>query len=233
MTTLRSGPRQPGPSIRPIGNQVDPALDGVRPSVPSLQRRRNLSGAALGVLLIAVCAFGIGTWASSVGHRSQVLVVAQQVPAGSVIEAQDLTGAGLTADHQVSAIPASAESQEVGKVARVDLVPGSLLERSEVGTGPAIPAGSSAVGLDLKAGMFPTEIGAGATVEVVSAPPQGSAATGGTALAESATVLSVRADPNGTGTLVSIIVPAGQASAIAAAGAGGNVSLVMLPGVGG
>lgn len=233
MTTLRSGPRQPGPTIRPIGSDIDTALDGARPSVPSLQRRRNLSGAALGVLLIAVCAFGIGTWASSVGHRTQVLVLARHVPAGSVIQAQDLTTAGIAADHQVSAIPASAESQAIGKVARVDLVPGSLLERSDIGTGPAIPAGSSVVGLDLKAGTFPAEIGSGATVEVIETPTQSSTATSGTVLAQSATVLSVAADRNGTGTLVSVIVPSDQASAVASAGAGSNVSLVLLPGAGG
>ena len=233
MTTLRSGSRQPGPTIRPIGHDIDSTLDDSRPSVPSLQRRRNLSGAALGVLLIAVCAFGIGTWASSVGHRTQVLVITRKVPAGSIIEAQDLTAAGVAADRQVSAIPASAASQEIGKVARVDLVPGSLLERSEVGTGPAIPAGSSVIGLDLKAGAFPSEIGSGATVEIVSTPAQGGTVTGGTVLAQSATVLSVGSDANGTGTLISIIVPAGEAPAIASTGAGGNVSLVMLPGAAG
>jgi hypothetical protein len=233
LTTLRSGPGQPTPTIRPIGDEVGSGLDGAPPSVPTLQRRRNVSGAALGVLLIALCTFGIGTWARSVGHRTQVLVVARRVPAGSVIEAQDLTTAGVAAGRQVSAIPASAESQEVGKVARGDLVPGSLLERAEVGTGPAIPADASVVGLELKAGTFPTQIGAGATVEVVSTPAQGSTSTGGTVLAPRATVLSTGPDPNGAGTLVSIIVPADQASAIASAGASGAASLVMLPGTGG
>jgi hypothetical protein len=192
-----------------------------------------LSGAVLGVLLIAVCAFGIGTWASSIDHRTQVLVVTRQVPAGAIIEAGDLTTTGVAAGHQVSAVPASAEYQDVGKVARVPLVPGSLLEKSEVGTSPAIAAGSSVVGLDLKSGAFPTQVGAGSRVEVVSMPPQGSTAVGGTVLAQGAMVLSVVADPSGTGTLVSIIVPAGQASVVASAGAGGNVSLVMLAGAGG
>ena len=142
MTSLRTGPRRPGPSLKPMGGDAGLLLDGSRPSVPSLQRRRNLSGAALGVLLVAMCAFGISAWASSVGHRVQVLVVVKEVSAGSVVQAGDLTAAGVAADRQVSAIPASAESEWVGKVARVDLVPGSLLERSELGAGPAIPAGS-------------------------------------------------------------------------------------------
>jgi hypothetical protein len=198
-----------------------------------LQRRRNLSGAVLGVLLVAVCAFGIASWASTVGHRNQVLVVTRDVPAGSVIQAADLTTVGVAADHQVSAIPASAAPQEVGRVARVELVPGSLLERSQVGTGPAIPAGSSVAGLDLKSGAFPAEIGPGSEVEVISTPPQGGTSLAGAVLAQSATVMSVAASQDGTSTLFSIVVPANQASAIASAGAEGAVSLVMLPGAGG
>jgi hypothetical protein len=216
-----------------MGSEIDPRVDGARPAVPSLQRRRNLSGAVLGVLLVAVCAFGIASWASSVGHRTLVLVVTREVPAGSVIQAADLTAAGVSAGRQVSAIPASAEAQEVGRVARVELVPGSLLERSQVGTGPAIPAGSSVVGLDLKGGTFPAETAAGSAVEVISTPPQGNSSSTGAVLAQSATVLSVAADQDGTSTLISIVVPAGEASQIASAGAGGAVSLVMLPGAGG
>ncbi len=233
MTTLRNGPRQSTTTIRPIGDGPDPGVDGLQATVPALHRRRNLSGAALGVLLVSVCAFGIGTWASTVGHRTQVLVLSRAVPAGSVIQADDLTTAGVAADHQVSAIPASAESQEVGKVARVALVPGSLLERSEVGTGPAIPAGASVVGLDLKSGAFPAEMAAGSKVEVVSTPPQSASATAGTVLATSATVLSIGSDPNGAGTLISVAVPVGEASSVASAGTGGGVSLVMIPEAGG
>jgi hypothetical protein len=233
LTSLRTGPRRPGPSLKPMGGDAGLLLDGSRPSVPSLQRRRNLSGAALGVLLVAMCAFGISAWASSVGHRVQFLFVVKEVSAGSVVQAGDLTAAGVAADRQVSAIPASAESEWVGKVARVDLVPGSLLERSELGAGPAIPAGSSDVGLDLKDGTFPAELAPGATVEVVSTPAQGATAGGGTVLVPAATVLSMSADPNGSGNLVSVVVPAGDASAVASAAAGDDVSLVMLAGAGG
>ena len=233
MTSLRAGPRRSGPTIRPIGSDADLLFDGARPSVPSLQRRRNLSGAALGVLLVAVCTFGIAAWASSVGNRVQVLVVAKEVPAGSVVQASDLTAAGLAADRQVSAIPASAESGWVGKVARVELVPGSLLERSELGSGPAIPAGSSVVGLHLKDGTFPAEIAPGAAVEIVSTPAQGATGGGGTVVVASATVLSISADPNGSGNLVSVVVPTAEASSVASAAAGDNVSLVMLAGTGG
>jgi SAF domain len=218
--------------MRALGDIPDAAMDGMAPTVPALRRRRNLSGAALGVLLVSVCAFGIASWASSVGHRSQVLVVDRAVPAGSVIQASELTTAGVAADGRVSAIPASAEGQLIGKVARVDLVPGSLLERSEVGSGPAIPPATSVVGLDLKGGDFPAELAVGSTVEIVSTPPQGGNEAAGTVLVSSSTVVSIGSDPAGTGTLISVAVPLSAASPVASAGAGGAVSLVLVPGAG-
>jgi hypothetical protein len=45
-------------------------------------------------------------------------------------------------------------------------------------------------------------------------------------------VLSVATSQDGTSTLISIVVAAGEAAAIASAGAAGAVSLVMLPGAG-
>jgi SAF domain len=233
LTSVSNGPRQITTTMRPIGEVPDPTVDGMGPTVAALHRRRNLSGAALGVLLVSVCALAIGTWASTVGHRTQVLVVTRAVPAGSVIQAADLTTAGVAADHRVAAIPASAEYQEVGKVASVGLVPGSLLERSQVGTGPAIRQGTSVVGLDLKGGAFPAEMAVGATVEVVSTPSQGASATAGTVLAASSTVLSMASDLTGAGTLISVAVPVGEAPSVTSAGAGEGVSLVMIPGAGG
>jgi hypothetical protein len=227
LTTTQTGHPKPVPSLSPIGGGQGQPL-----SLPTLRRARNRTGAVLGAMLVAVCSFGIAAWANSVRHRAQVLVIAQVVPAGSTIEAGDLTVAGISAGPQVSAIPASAEASVLGKVATVPLARGSLLERSEVGSGPAIPAGSSVVGLDLKDGTFPAGLPAGAQVEVVATPSQTGSSTGGAVLAENATVLSLAVDPSGAGDLVSVVVPVGEAASVAAAGASGNVSLVMLPGAG-
>jgi hypothetical protein len=181
----------------------------------------------LGVLLIAVCAFGIGAWALNVGHRTQVLVVARPVPAGSVISASDLTTAGVAADHSVSGIPASDASSVIGKVAADNLVPGTLLVHAEVGRGSVVPSGSSVVGLDLKQGMFPAALQAGDPVAVVSTPTQSSTSSGGgTVIVNDAKVFSSGASPDGTSTLISLVVPTSQASAVAAAAAQGAVSLV-------
>ena len=184
----------------------------------------------MGVLLIAVCAFGIRAWALNVGHRTQVLVVARPVQAGSVIKASDLTTAGVSADHSVAGLPASAASQVVGKVAADNLVPGTLLVRAEVGGGPLVRPGSSVVGLDLKPGMFPAALQVGDPVAVVSTPTQASSGGGGTVMVARATVFSLATSPDGTSTLVSVVVPSGQASAVAAAAAQDAVSLVWIGG---
>jgi hypothetical protein len=186
----------------------------------------------LGTLLVAVCTFGIASWALSVGHRTQVLVVVKAVPAGTMLTASDLAPVGVSADPQVSAVPASAEGQEIGKVANVALVPGSLLESSELGTGPTISPGTAVVGLDLKGGAFPSELSVGSTVEVIQTPSGNGVSTGGVVLAQNATVLSTASDPAGSGTLVAITVPSAEAAGIAAAGAAGDVSLAMLAGAG-
>jgi hypothetical protein len=215
------------PALAPAAQQGNgQSPDGFGSPIPQL-RRKSPPAVVLGVLLIAVCAFGIGAWALNVGHRSQVLVVARPVQAGSVISASDLTTAGVAADHSVSGIPASAAGQVVGKVASDNLVPGTLLVRAEVGGGPSVPSGSSVVGLDLKPGMFPTALEPGDSVAVVSTPSQASSSNGGAVIVSKARVFSSSAGPDGTSTLISVVVPSGQASAVAAAGAQGSVSLVL------
>ena len=167
------------PALAPAaqhGNGQSP--DGFGSPISQL-RRKNPPAVVLGVLLIAVCAFGIGAWALNVGHRTQVLVVTRPVPAGSVISASDLTTAGVAADHSVSGIPASAAGQVIGKVASDNLVPGTLLVRAEVGGGPSVPSGTSVVGLDLKPGLFPAALQPGDSVAVVSTPAQASSSSWG------------------------------------------------------
>jgi len=178
-------------------------------------------------LLVVVCAFGIGSWAASVGHRTHVLVVAHFVSAGSVIQSSDLTTVGISSDREVSAIPAAAAAQTVGRVAADNLVPGTLLVRAELASGPVVPAGSSLVGLALKPGMFPASLQPGDTVAVVATPAQTADSGAGSVLVANATVYSTGISPDGTSTLVSVVVPAADAAAVATAGAQGNVSLVV------
>jgi hypothetical protein len=231
LATPRTIPKLAGPDLAAIGQQ-NMSNNRFGPSVPTLRRRRNVPGAVLGVLVVAVCAFGIGSWALSVGHRTQVLVVARFVPAGSVIQVSDLTTAGVSADHAVAAMPVAMSGQVVGRVVADNLVPGTLLVRAELSSGPQVPVGSSVVGLDLKPGMFPIGVQPGTTVSVVSTSVQSGTGSAGSVLVGTAKVFSTSLSPDGTSTLVSVVVPSSQAAAVATANAQGGVSLVMLPGPG-
>jgi SAF domain len=205
-----------------------PSTNGFGPQIPVLRRQRNVPGAVPGALAVVVCAFAVGAWASSVGQRTAVLVVAKDVPAGAVITGSDLTSAGVAAGHSVVAIPASDSAQVVGRVAAERLVAGTLVVRAELATGPLVPAGSSVVGLALKPGMFPAGLEPGDRTAVVVTPTNsGSGSSGGSVLVGGATVSQMGPSPDGQSTLVSVVVPSSDAGAVASAGAQGSVSLVV------
>jgi hypothetical protein len=185
---------------------------------------------------VVVCAFAVGAYVTTSGHKTQVIVVTKTVPAGATIEPADLTAVGIAADNKVSAIPAAEASQVVGRVANETLTPGSLLARANIATGPVVPAGDSIIGLALKPGTFPASLEAGDTVTVMSTPAQTTATTAaspaGAVEAAKVTVYSVGASPDGQTTLVSIIVPTGEALSVASAGASGNISVALVGGGG-
>ncbi len=206
-----------------------PSTNGFGPQVSVLRRRRNVPGAVLGGLVVLVCAFAVGVWATSVGHRTSVLVVAKDVPAGGVITATDLTSSGVSADHSVSAIPASQSSEVVGRVAAERLVAGTLVVRAELADGPLVPSGDAVVGLALKPGMFPAALAAGERATLIVTPAQagGSSGSGGSVLVSAAMVSQIGASSDGESTLVSVVVPSSAAPSVAAAGAQGSVSVVV------
>ena len=69
MATPRTIPKLAGPDLAAIGQENMPT-NGFGPSVPTLRRRRNVPGPVLGVLVVAVCAFGIGSWALSADAKT-------------------------------------------------------------------------------------------------------------------------------------------------------------------
>lgn len=220
----------PTTSPRLTAPSPPPSTNGFGPKMTVLRRHRNVPGAVLGALIVVVCAFAVGAWATSVGHRSQVLVISKDVPAGETVTAGDLTTAGVAADHSVVAIPAGDASQVIGRVAAERLVAGTLLVRAELAIGPQVPAGSSVVGLALKPGMFPAALEPGdrtAVVIIPAAATNGVGGSSGTVLVQSATVSQLGTSPDGQSTLVSVVVPAADAASVAAAGAQGSVSLVL------
>src|SRR5579883_2023357 len=195
-------------------------------------RRRSMPLIAAGVLFAFGGALVFALAYLGAGHREAVLDVTQAVPAGGIIVGSDL-GTVLAAAPGVSLVPASQRSAVIGKVAQVSLVPGSLLSAGQFGQGPAVAGGQAVVGIALKAGGMPTGLVPGEQVMIVDTGPSGSATSlappsAGSVLVPQATVFAIPSAqdlPQGAGTdVVSVVVPAGTAPGVAAAGAAGQVS---------
>ena len=114
-------------------------------------------------------------------------------------------------------------------VAAVALVPGALLTRGQIRSGPLVPVGKAIVGATLKPGQYPAGLGTGTTVEVIEAPPATSGATNSATSHGEATVLALEAATDASGTVqVSLVVPRAVSSLVATAGAAGRISLVVV-----
>jgi SAF domain len=215
---------------------------GVRPPLP--RRPRNLVGAALGLLLVLFCATAVAIFASNAGHRHPVLVVVRTVRSGSPITARDIGEARVAADPLVHAMAGSERDRVVGRVAAVELVSGTLLTRAELSSGPVVAAGFSVVGLNVKLGYAPAGLRPADRVRLVLASSGANAAADGsqpgaggqpisgvgTVLTSEAQVFDVTATPDGQGEIVSVIVDDRGAPLLAADGARGEVSVVLLGG---
>jgi hypothetical protein len=219
-----------------------PADDGhaqrrLRLAPPRWQRRPAF--VVLGLLLVLVFAALAAQLYLQVGGRASVLAVARPVPAGHRIGGQDLTEVRVSIDPAVHAVPASDRNQVVGRVALVDLLPRSLLNREAVAATPIPGAGKAIVGVALKPGQLPTILKPGDHVVVVVTPPPpagGGGAGGGAAasgqppqvLVDDAVVFDLRQAEADQATVVSVVVARGQAADVARWQASGQVSLVMV-----
>jgi hypothetical protein len=188
------------------------------------------------VLIVVVCSLVVASLASSSGGRTEVLVVTRSVPAGTRVTGADLAATGVSAGPQVRGIRAAAAPSIAGDVATHDLVPGTLLVRSEITSGPPPDPGLAVVGLSVKDGDLPASLAAEDHVEVVSTPATSTGAAGQPSvdapavLVADATVRSAGVGPDGQSTLVSLALPVAEAPAVAAANAGGQISLVLIGG---
>lgn len=202
-------------------------------------RRRGLILAA--VVTMLVCGLIATLLVSHAAHRESVIGVSKTVAAGHTITRDDLVAmqiAGLEGTYRVDQV-----QQVVGKVAAVDLVPGSALTSRMVTTESVPGAGRASVGLSLTAAQMPTGgLGAGSPVDVIQvagSSDQGNSTTvTPEVLSSDATVYSIggstttaqdgTSDQSNGGTAVSvtIIVDSADATKIAAAASAGRVALV-------
>ena len=120
----------------------------------------------------------------------------------------------------------------VGRIALVDLAPGTLLNRSVVAERPSLADGQGVVGLSLEPGGYPAMgLAPGDRVNVVStSDPSARAEVSGAidaVIARNATVFAVE-ELASDRRLVSILTVEGDAEAVAAAAGSGALRLVLV-----
>lgn len=207
----------------------------VPPAGPQMRKRdRPRRGLiATGVVVVLVCVFAAALVYQHQGGKVSVIKVAKAVPAGHKIEPGDLTTAQM-ASSDIPAFAGSHMHEVYGKVAAVGLVPGEVLNAAMVTTKPATPPGYVVAGVSLKAGQLPAGgVSAGDQVMVILLPAQSAGASSGggsaTVLENSAQVTDSAATPDGTGSVVSLLIPKTDAAQLAQANYAGLVSLSQVP----
>lgn len=236
--TARAGGVPSAPAgYPPAAHPVPPGPAPVVRSAAVSRRtsRRGLIGSVLVVLLGGLVAFAGARMLT--GH-TQVLAVARNVPVGSTITDADLAVADVSADPNLSPIPATQRSRVVGMVAQVGLVQGELLTRAQVGRDSGLAPRQMLAALPLKQGQFPARgLAAGQKVLLVATPgttAAGAGTSGGVAgpagQGIAATVADVGAlNPATQVTVVDVTVSAGDGVAVAALASTGNLAVILLP----
>ena len=207
-----------------------PALSPPRPSPAPGALHRNRARIGLGLMIIALSILGVVSILSRGAERRSVLALAGDVPAGSVIDGPDLVTVELPTDAGLAVVRAEDTARLVGQTATVTLLKGTLLNPSHVSSEPRVPDGMALVGAVLNPGQYPVGLREGDQVKLVEAAslasPDDTSGVGELGVGE---VQEIAEPPVGSGALVvSLSVADESAARIAAAGADGRISLVVV-----
>lgn len=177
---------------------------------------------ALGAALVVLAAVLVGWALTQAADRVQVVQVAQSVQAGDVIVADDLTVAEVAFDGQVRGlVPVASLSALVGRVANIDLEPGTLMQVGMWSDAPQLATGEEAVGALLPAGRFPAGLARG---DLAIAAPIDSTVANDPAIVR---VIAVQTESNGD-LLVTLAVAHADSVAVAQLAATNQLLLVGL-----
>jgi hypothetical protein len=220
-------PQQAAP---PMNGHLFSGLSGS----PLSTRTRPKGYAALAVaLIIGLGALGYYFYTSA-GSKVAVVVATQDIPVGHTITRDDLSTVEVSGG--VTAVAGRNLLSLVGQAASVEILPNTLVQRSMVTTGSTVKAGEGLVGVAAEPGQIPSSgLIAGDKVQVLQLPQKGtSGAPSGSSsavLVPSATVYDVRPNTSTSGgTLLTLIVPAGDAYGVAQASNDGLIALVKIGG---
>lgn len=183
-----------------------------RPSAFTGGVRRRPAWVWGGLAAVLVSAVGFAVVAAELGGRTDVLVLARDVPAGHVLGVRDVRVVKVAAEEGVVSLEDRA--QVLGRRAKVPLVAGSFLAAGQVGKQSGFPpVGWSQVSLGIEAGGAPPDLAKGERVAVLSGPGAANApADAATSAAVVGTVTGVQAPESAGGLrVVTVLVETGAA----------------------
>lgn len=193
--------------------------------LPGAPRERRPLLAVLAVLLIVGGALVAGLLAARLDQRTEMLVAAETLKAGHVIELTDLASTSVAASAG-ALIPAERAREVVGQTVRVEVTKGELLQSTQLDPAPAVKEGQTLVGLSLSVGRFPAGgVTPGDVVTLVNVKD----AT--TAVVSAQVVEAFPASGNEkewtSGAVISLLVPKAEASKVARLGAEESIALAV------
>jgi len=217
----------------PTSTRTEPEPSPPRPgrvARPSGALLRNRTRIGVGVVVIVLSVLGVVTLVSRGAQRQTVLALVADVPAGTAITSGDLATVELPVDAGLPVIKADQAPTLVGQTATVTLLRGTLLNRSHLSTAARVPAGMSLIGAVLNPGQYPPGLREGDQVELIQTPPVTAGPSDQTVRnLGTGEVRAIAEPPTGASALVvSLLVADDSADAVAAAGAQGRISLVVV-----
>jgi SAF domain len=196
-------------------------------------RRRSPAMVSIGVILVVLGALGAWRFVGvAAAGTHPYIAVFKPVPIGATITADDLQVVKITSAAGLNPIPADEAREVIGKHAKVQLVPGTLLTPDELTDAGSPSNGQALVGLQLKPNQRPSRtLRPGEKVTLIETPdPSATNADPSSAPTWPATVLDVaKAADDGT-QVVDVIVDASNVSPIATMGNAGRIVAVLVPG---
>ena len=200
------------------------------------RRRTRIPELALGVLLVAGCALAAVAWQTLSDPSRSALAVRNDIARGDIITATDLQAVEVATDDGVNLIVAGNAETMVGRIAQVDLSPGTLLTAEMATEVAAIGDGQALVGLPVERGSLPsTSLRRGSRVDVILTPADDDdaslLATDGALLVAGAEVSEVAGSATGNDrtVYVSLLVTHDDAVKLARAAVHERVHLIEVP----
>jgi len=216
MTTLMDPPATSAADAPPR------AARAVRPAVNA-----KLAALAVGIIVLSVA--GAAALFSTVSGTSPVVMAAEPLAKGQLIDAGDLTTAAVAADPTVQVVPGSQLQHLVGQRAAVDVPAGALLTPGSL-TSDLIPGpGQSLIGVPVTSSQAPlADLPPGTRVRLVQMPEASATGTAASTPAAPvpAIVVSSGFAPDGM-RVIDVTVDDSDAAEVTAWAAAGRAAVVV------